>query len=218
MNEKIYIVGAGGFSSEVTEYIKSNNLLLKHKVEIEGYFDINNYEYKKHKFDAPYLGHEKNYRLKDSSRIIIAISNSMMRKNVYDFLKANSCVFPSLIHNSCLVSKKAKIAEGAILCPYVTITSNANIGINFHANIYSYVAHDCVIGDNVTFAPGVKCNGNVEINDNVYVGAGAIIFQGKNDKPLRIGQNAIISAGAVVTKDVPDKATVFGNPARLLNL
>ena len=95
----------------------------------------------------------------------------------------------------------------------MTLTSNIIIGKNFHANIYSYIAHDCVIGDNVTFAPSVKCNGNVIIEDDVYIGTGAIIHQGKQNRPLKIGEGAIIAAGSVVTKSIPEGMTVFGNPA-----
>ena len=45
------------------------------------------------------------------------------------------------------------IGEGALISPFVTFTSNIRIGDHFHANLYSYVEHDCVIGDYVTFAP-----------------------------------------------------------------
>ena len=81
---------------------------------------------------------------------------------------------------------------------------------------YSYVEHDCVIGDFVTFAPGVQCNGNVTIEDHVYVGAGAMIKQGKPGKPLVVGRGAVVGMGAVVTRDVPAGATVVGNPARAM--
>ncbi len=108
------------------------------------------------------------------------------------------------------------IDSGAILAPFVTITSNVRIGKNFHANIYSYVAHDCVIGDFVTFAPAVRCNGNVVIEDHAYIGTGAILKQGRPDKPLVIGRGAVVGMGAVVTKDVPPGVTVVGNPARPL--
>ena len=47
---------------------------------------------------------------------------------------------------------------------------------------YVHIAHDCQVGDFVTFAPAVKCNGNVIIENNVYIGTGAIIKQGKKDK------------------------------------
>src|SRR3546814_3541130 len=61
-----------------------------------------------------------------------------------------------------------EIAEGALVSPYVTFTSNIKVGRCFHANLYSYVEHDCVIGDYVTFAPGVRCNGNIRIGDRAY--------------------------------------------------
>ncbi|MDN5843868.1 MAG: acetyltransferase [Alcaligenaceae bacterium] len=108
------------------------------------------------------------------------------------------------------------IGEGAVLCAFVTLTSNIRIGHHFHANIYSYVAHDCVIGDFVTFAPGVKCNGNVVIDDHAYIGAGAILRQGRPGQPLRVGKGAVVGMGAVVTRDVAAGSTVVGNPARPL--
>ena len=110
-----------------------------------------------------------------------------------------------------------KQMQGAILCPFVTLTSNIQIGRHFHANLYSYVEHDCVIGDFVTFAPGVHCNGNVVIEDGAYIGAGAVIKQGLPGKPLVIGAGAVVGMGAVVTKSVPSGATVVGNPASRLN-
>ena len=106
-------------------------------------------------------------------------------------------------------------AEGAVLCDYSMITATAKIGRQFQSNIYSYVAHDCVIGDYVTFAPRVACNGNVHIDDFAYIGTGAVIRQGTPDKPIRIGAGAVVGMGAVVTKDVEPGTVVIGNPARL---
>jgi sugar O-acyltransferase (sialic acid O-acetyltransferase NeuD family) len=106
-----------------------------------------------------------------------------------------------------------EIKEGAICCANTMITSNVRIGRHFHLNIYSYVAHDCVVGDFVTFAPGVRCNGRVHIADFAYIGTSAVFRQGEEGKPLRIGKGAIVGMGAVVTKDVPDGVTVVGNPA-----
>ncbi len=110
-----------------------------------------------------------------------------------------------------------EIGEGAILCAHTTITSNVRIGRHFHANIYSYVAHDCVIGDHVTFAPRVSCNGNVHIGDHAYIGTGAVIRPGvPGGRPLTIGEGAIVGMGAVVLEDVAPHATVVGSPAKPL--
>ena len=110
-----------------------------------------------------------------------------------------------------VVMDNVEIAEGALVSPFVTFTSNIRIGCCFHANLYSYVEHDCVIGDFVTFAPGVRCNGNVRIGDRAYIGSGAVIRQN-----LTIGADAVVGMGAIVTKDVPPGVTVVGNPARIL--
>lgn len=204
----IYIVGASGFASEVTEYIGSMDVY-----SVAGYFDLNEEDYSRYGFSSPFLGNEDEYQGISGKSIVIAISDYALRKKIYDKLIKKQCAFPNIIHNSSFVSKSASLGEASIICPFVTITSNARIGDNFHANIYSYVAHDCIIGNNVTLAPSVKCNGNVVIEDNVYIGTGAILFQGKNGKPLRIGEGAVIAAGSVVTKSVPAGLTVFGNPA-----
>lgn len=115
-----------------------------------------------------------------------------------------------------VVMDDVEIGDGAILSPFVTLTSNIRIGRHFHANIHSYVAHDCIIGDFVTFAPGVKCNGNVVIEDHAYIGTGAILRQGRPGAPLTIGRGAVVGMGAVVTRDVPPGVTVVGKPAKPL--
>ncbi len=105
---------------------------------------------------------------------------------------------------------------GAIWCDHSVVTADARIGAFFHANLFAYVAHDCVIGDFVTFAPRVSCNGWVTVEDGVTIGTGALIRNGSQSKRLVIGRDAVIGMGAVVTKSVPAGVTVVGNPARVL--
>lgn len=146
----------------------------------------------------------------------IAIANSRVREKIAHRLEGDGIQLWSIRADNVVVMDEAHITEGSALSPFVTITSNIKIGKCFHANLYSYVEHDCSIGDFVTFAPGVKCNGNIHIHDHAYIGAGAMIKQGTPDQPLVIGEGAVVGMGAVVTKSVPPGVTVVGNPARIL--
>jgi len=150
-------------------------------------------------------------------RMVFAIADGGIReKLVYKCENDRISRIPVQAGNVVILDD-VEVGEGSILCHFSQLTSNIRIGKHFHANIYSYVAHDCVIGDYVTFAPAVRCNGNIIIEDHVYIGTGAVIKQGTPENPLVIGKGSIVGMGAVVTRNVPPGATVVGNPARKLD-
>lgn len=152
----------------------------------------------------------------DKKLVLIAIANSQIREKIALQLEQDAIELWTVQADNVVRMDAIEISLGAALSPFVTLTSNIKIGKCFHANLYSYVEHDCIIGDYVTFAPGVKCNGNIHIEDHAYIGTGAVIKQGTPDKPLVIGKGAVVGMGAVVTKSVPPGVTVVGNPARIL--
>ena len=82
------------------------------------------------------------------------------------------------------------------------------------------------IGNNVTIAPRVHILahdastkrilnytklGLTTIEDDVFVGAGAIVLPG-----VTIKKGSIVGAGSIVTKDVPENVVVAGNPAKVI--
>lgn len=147
-------------------------------------------------------------------RMVIAIAGSIIREKLSIVLKKHNISSHNAYVSNAFISPDAAIVQGVIISHFTTITPNAVIGDFFHTNIYSYVAHDCKIGNFVTFAPDVKCNGNCIIEDHAYIGTGAIIRQGTPEKPLIIGAGAVVSMGAVVTKNVPPGSSVDGCPAK----
>jgi len=150
----------------------------------------------------------------DNKSAALAVADSALREQLYQRCVDHSVAVAEVRASNCVQMDDVEIGAGALISPFVTFTSNIRIGRGFHANLYSYVEHDCRIGDFVTFAPAVRCNGNVHVGSHAYVGTGALLRQGTREKPLVIGEHAVVGMGAVVTKDVPPGAVVVGNPAR----
>ena len=151
--------------------------------------------------------------LRAEDEVIIAVGDSCTRQAISERLDVR---YGALIAPTAIIGPEVEYGEGAVFCDFTMVTASAKIGRHFHSNIYSYVAHDCVIGDFVTFAPRVCCNGNVHIEDGAYIGTGAVLRQGTPSEPLVIGAGSVIGMGAVVTKSVASGTVVVGNPARPL--
>ncbi|HEY1796709.1 MAG TPA: acetyltransferase [Stellaceae bacterium] len=149
-------------------------------------------------------------------RVVIAIADSAARRALAEKCAKDGLAFGDIVAPSHQRGHSVEIGEGSILCGNTILTSNIRIGRHFHGNIASYVAHDCIIGDFVTLAPGASCNGHVVIEDDAFIGTGAILRPGNRDKPLVIGKGARVGMGAIVTRDVPPGVTAFADPARVL--
>lgn len=210
------VYGAGGFGREVIPVL-SQYAAQNHAPESWQTVFID---------DAPAGSHVGKYQVMSldefarceagSREAVLAVGSGAVRQILADKCKAAGVPVGSLVAPNAMILDNVELGEGAVLCPFSMVTSDTKIGDLFQANIYAYVAHDCVVGDRVTLAPGAKVNGNVHIADDVYIGTGAVIRPGKPGEPLIIGAGAVIGMGAVVTRDVPAGATVVGNPARVL--
>lgn len=213
MTMLIGVYGASGFGKEVMPLVRQQFPILAK----ENFIFIDDGRAGTHLNGYSVLSYTDFIKQPVSNKLVtIAIANSSVREKLVTQLNQDNIQHLSIQASNTVLLDEVEIGEGSLLCPFTCLTSNIKIGKFFHANIYSYVAHDCVIGDFVTFAPSVKCNGNVHIEDHAYIGTGAIIKQGTPDKPLVIGKGAVIGMGAVVTKSVPAGVTVVGNPARIL--
>lgn len=214
MSEKIYgLYGASGFGQEIM-YWFARQLVRDGDNSRVVYIDDGSEEAEVDGFQV--LTYQDFLSQSEPQKFAtIAIANSIVREKLDQKLQRDGIKQIPVCGDFSFV-RGATLAEGSILSAFVDVTANVRIGRCFHANTYSYVGHDCVIGDYVTFAPRVACNGNVHIDDHAYIGTGAILKQGTPEKPLVIGRGAIVGMGAVVTKDVPPGVTVVGNPAKPL--
>jgi acetyltransferase-like isoleucine patch superfamily enzyme len=103
------------------------------------------------------------------------------------------------------------IGPGAFWSAMGGIELGNNIAFGPNTVIWSY-NHNYDQGDAIPFGhPGCDRPGKVVIEDNVWVGLGAMILAG-----VTIGEGAVIAAGAVVTHNVTGGDVVAGNPARVV--
>ena len=113
------------------------------------------------------------------------------------------------VQKNATIGKSCKISSHTFICEGVTIEDNVFIGHN-------------VTFINDTFPRATTSSGELQtesdwkvepivVKKGASVGSGATILSN-----VTIGENAIIGAGSVVTKNVPPKAIVAGNPAKVL--
>lgn len=207
------IYGSGGFGRELIEPVRSY-LRRAHRENEEIVFIDDEHQHKS-------FSNIRTISLEEAdvgTDCIIAVGDGRHREIISKRCLQAGINLVSFYANDVQIGGDIDIGEGAVFCGRSLVTTSARIGKQFQCNIYSYVAHDCIIGNYVTFAPRVSCNGNVVIGDYAYIGTGAVIRQGESARPLSIGEGAVVGMGAVVTKDVEPGSVVVGNPARRLEV
>lgn len=118
---------------------------------------------------------------------------------------------------------KMKIGNNVYIGKYCTMQADIEMGNNIEiANAVGLIGrydHDySKVGVSIKDAPWIGdsrydfkgLNHKIVIDDDVWIGYGAVVFTG-----VHIQRGAIIAAGSIVTKDVQPYAIVAGNPAKI---
>lgn len=119
--------------------------------------------------------------------------------------------FATFAHPTAVVSGRSQFLEGVSLDAGVIVSAFTIIGRHVRVGRGATIGHHVTIGDYATIHPGSAIAGKCEIGSKVTIGIGATIVDG-----CRIGSGSYVAAGSVVTTNIPQDATVRGNPARVV--
>lgn len=143
--------------------------------------------------------------------IIIGAGNGEFRRTLSLRALASGGVLATVRHPTSVVSSSATIGAGSFLAAQTFVGPLARVGCFCIVNTGATIDHDNVLEDGVNVGPGVHFAGSVHCGEDAFLGVGASIAPG-----IHIGARATVGAGAVVIRNVPDGATVVGNPAKVL--
>lgn len=111
------------------------------------------------------------------------------------------------------------IGNNTLIREYVTINrgtaayGETRIGDNCWIMAYCHIAHDCVIGNNVTISNALAMAGHVKVGNYVTIGGICSFHQF-----TQIGDYAFIQANSYVTQDVIPFALTGANPLRVVDI
>ena len=173
-------------------------------------------------------------------RVLDACQRSLQKQgeNISIVIGNSFFVHPtSLVEQPCSIGEGTKIWHFSHIMPHTSINKNCTIGQNV------FVGENVSIGDNVKIQNNVSVFEGVTLEDDVFCGPACIFTNVKSPRSYisqrgqfistlvkkgatiganativcgnTIGKYAFVGAGSVVTRDIPDYALAYGNPARV---
>lgn len=149
------------------------------------------------------------------------------------------------VHESSYVDDGVSIGEGTKIWHFSHISKGVEIGAGCNLGQNVFVGNDVRIGNKVKIQNNVSVYEGVELEDYVFCGPSMVFTNVRTPRcefprntaadykrtlvkrgasiganativcGTTLGRNAFVGAGSTVTKDVPDYAVVYGNPAQI---
>lgn len=199
MKNKLVIIGASGHGKVILD------IALKNKYEVIGFLDDNTSLVSLEGY--PVLGPVSTAsEFSTEIQFIVGIGSNYIREKIDSVHRLN---WVTLIHPSAVIGTGVEIEKGTVVMANAVINPFTRIGRHCIINTMSVVEHDNVIADYVHVSPQSVLAGTVSVGKRTQIGIGASV---RNN--IMITEDCVVGAGAVVIKNLNEKGTYIGVPAR----
>lgn len=186
--DSVVIVGTGGFSLEVFDYLEA------HAAEggppVVGFVDPREEGGSTPLGIArPYLGSLASLKPRQGQAVVVAIGSVAWRENALKFLWERGASTPAFVSTQTVVSPNASIGSGAFICPMSVINRDARIGAGVLINVHCSIGHGAEVGEHAILSPYAALNGNAFVGAQSFLGTRATIYPG-----IRIGEGCIVDS------------------------
>ncbi|WP_026998399.1 NeuD/PglB/VioB family sugar acetyltransferase [Eisenibacter elegans] len=131
------------------------------------------------------------------------------RQKIVESLAIPPARYGTLIHPTAQVSPHSHIGHNCLLMAGVVIMPGVHLGNHIIVLPYTVLHHDVLVEDYTWIGSHCVVAGGVRLGRQVWLGSGSRILQNRT-----IGADAMIGLGSNVIDDMPQGATVAGNPAK----
>lgn len=213
MSTNLVIIGSGGDARETLDIVEAGNRAGTSDYKVVGFIVEEKYGKPGRLIgELPILGDFAWFAGRgEQVEAVCAVGSPALRQRLVSRAAQYNIKFANVIHPGAFISPSVQLGTGIIIGPGCIVTNQTRFGDHTHINVACTIAHNNVLEDFVTLSPGVHTGGNVWLQEGCFLGLGAIVIETR-----QVGKWAVVGAGSVVIRDVPDRVTVAGVPARPL--
>lgn len=194
----VVIAGAGGFGSEVFDYLEQQ--AERGGPPIAGFIDDTPGAPLPDGILTAHLGKIDDFRPDAGQVVVVAIGSVSGRRSVLERLWQRGVSTPPFIADHALVSVSAVLGSGTVICPFTVVNRNARLGQGVAVNVHCSVGHGAIVGEHSILSPYAALNGDAAIGNDCFLGTRATIYP-----KIRIGCACIVDSHAGVRADAGDR-------------